>query len=195
MDMGDRQGTIDILTLLEDGEIDADEAIRQITEQNLPQVEDVEQPSEVFSPPQKWRAWWVIPSSIGFGIMVAGLGVASLGGWWWLLAVPLLFFGIIVMLVGLFSIWAPWVHIRVDTGQESWPKRITISLPLPLGLVSWCLQGFGRFVPGGRGMKDMDLARMGRMLDEMKGSISSENPLFVEIHDEDTGEHVTVYIG
>jgi hypothetical protein len=44
-------------------------------------------------------------------------------------------------------------------------------------------------------MKDMDLARVGRMLDEMKGSISSENPLFVEIHDEDTGEHVTVYIG
>ncbi|MFA9490463.1 MAG: hypothetical protein ACERK1_04440, partial [Anaerolineales bacterium] len=89
--MDDRQGTTEILEQLEDGEINVDEAIQQITEQNLPQVEDVEEPSEVFSPPPKWRAWWVIPSSIGFGITVAGLGVASLGGWWWLLAVPLLF--------------------------------------------------------------------------------------------------------
>ena len=193
--MDDRQGTTEILEQLEDGEINVDEAIQQITEQNLPQVVDVEEPSEVFSPPPKWRAWWVIPSSIGFGITVAGLGVASLGGWWWLLAVPLLFIGIIVMLVGVLSIRAPWVHIRVDTGQESWPKRITISLPLPLGMVSWCLREFGHFVPVGSERKDMNLAEVGRMLDAMKGSISSENPLFVEVHDEESGEHVTVYIG
>ena len=193
--MGDSQDTSEILNLLEDGEINVDEAIQQITEQDLLPVEDIEDASEVFSPPQKWRAWWVIPSSIGFGLTVAGLGVASLGGWWWLLAVPLLFFGIIVMLVGLLSIRAPWVHVRVDTGQESWPKRITISLPLPLGLVSWCLREFGHFVPRGSGMKEIDLAEVGRMLDAMKGSISSENPLFVEVHDEEAGEHVTVYIG
>lgn len=192
--MDDHQGTTEILDSLEDGEINVDEAIQQITEQNLPQVEDIEEPSEVFSPPQKKRAWWVIPTSIGFGITVAGLGVASLGGWWWLLAVPLLFIGVLVMLVGLLSIWAPWVHIRVDTGQESWPKIITINLPLPLGIVSWCLREFGNFIPVGSGRKDMNLAEVGRMLDAMRGSISSENPLFVEIHDEDSGEHVTVYI-
>ncbi len=77
--MDDHQGTTEILDLLEGGEINVDEAIQQITEQNLPQVENIEEPSEVFSPPQKWRAWWVIPSSIGFGITVTGLGVASLG--------------------------------------------------------------------------------------------------------------------
>jgi len=193
--MENRQGTTKILESLEDGEIDVEEALQQISEQNLSLMDDLEEPPEVFSPPQKGRAWWVVPTSIGFGLCVVGLGLASLGGWWWLLAVPLLFSGIVLMLVGILSIWTPWVHLRVDTGQESWPRRITISMPLPLGVVSWCMRVFGHFAPGGSGMMGMNLPDVGRMLDMMRGSISSENPLIVEVHDDESGEHVSVYIG
>jgi len=121
--------------------------------------------------------------------------VALLGGWWWLLAVPLLFLGIILVLAGLLSFRAPWVYIRVDTGQATWPRRITINLPLPLGPVSWCLKNIGKYAPAGIGRKGMNLVEAGRVLDSMKGSFTRENPLFVEVHDEETGEHVTVHIG
>jgi hypothetical protein len=131
----------------------------------------------------------VIPFSIGFGLTLAGAGVATVGGWWWLLAAPLLLVGI-----GLFTLAAathdsPWVHVRVDTGQESWPRRIAISLPIPIRFTAWILRNFSHRISGfdNTGIDELLLA-----LDE---GLLTDAPIFVEVYEGEGGEKVEVYLG
>lgn len=220
---GDEKRT-EILKNLEDGSIDVEEAIRQLSEGGeeptqdkvlqaqpvdvLDQLEkgaiDVEQAIQHLSgegeraqsvkssppkAPRRWRAWWLIPFSIGIGLTVAGAGVATVGGWWWLLAGPLLLVGILLLTLAAATSSSPWVHVRVDTGQESWPRRIAISLPIPVRLTAWILRTFGHRIRGfeGTGIDELLLA-----LDE---GLLSDSPIFVEVYEGEGGEKVEVYLG
>ena len=193
--MSEESETMEILNQLDEGQIDVDAALERISEQPPPTETNSIEDESSFEVPKRFGGWWIFPMSIGFILTIGGLGLASLEGWWWLLAVPMLLLGVFFLLFGLISIWAPWVHVRIDTGQDEWPRKIVISLPLPISLVSWFLRTFGRYIPVHSNMAEMDLVQIGAMLDAMKDSISREEPLFVEVQDQETGEHVTVYIG
>lgn len=74
--MGEEKKPEEILNQLEDGVIDVEEAVRQLMgEEETPRVKA--EPPQV---PHRWRAWWLIPFSIGIGLTAAGAGVATLGG-------------------------------------------------------------------------------------------------------------------
>jgi hypothetical protein len=111
------------------------------------------------------------------------------GGWWWLLAAPMLLAGGTILILLLASLGSPWVHVRVDTGQKSWPRRIAISLPLPLRISAWGLRTFGVYIPG------LENTSLDELLVELEGSLSKGHPIQIEVEEGDSGERIQVYLG
>jgi hypothetical protein len=176
----------DVLDQLEKGAIDVEQAIQRLSDEGE-RAQSVK--SAVPKTPRRWRAWWLIPFSIGIGLTVAGAGVATLGGWYWLLAAPLLLVGIPLFTLAAATSNSPWVHVRVDTGQESWPRRIAISLPIPIRLTAWIMR---TFAPKIDGFEETGIDELLIALDE---GLLSDSPIFVEVYEGEGGEKVEVYLG
>jgi hypothetical protein len=172
---------------------------------------DIEQPvveedetlpvqGEVVSPPaigpdfSRWRHVWVIPLWIGMGITVlsgflmflawqgSGYGLLFVCAW-----LPFLL-GVGVMALAWSSRNLPWLHIRIQQKPGERPQRITISLPLPLGLIRLALRVFKDKIPqtGDINLEDMVMALK---------YVSPETPFSVDVDEGENGEHVQIYIG
>ena len=138
---------------------------------------------------------WVIPASIGVGITVVGAFLmflayrsGGLGIWLACATIPMLF-GVAVLALGVATRTAKWVHLRVKTGQEDWPRNIALSFPLPLRLTAWCLKVFGPFIP------QLKNTGVDELLLAMGDGLSSQAPLFVDVTEGENGERVQVYVG
>ena len=177
---------VEIINQLDEGVIDVEEAVRRLTggAEATPRVK-----AEQSKVPRRWRAWWLIPFSIGLGLTAAGAGVATLGGWWWLCAGSLLLVGIPLLTLAVATSRLPWVHVRVDTGDESWPRRIAISLPLPIRFTAWVLRIIGPRVKG------LDQTAIDELLLALDEGVFSEGPIFVEVDEDTAGEKVQIYLG
>ena len=77
------------------------------------------------------------------------------------------------------------MHVRV-TGKEN----IVISLPLPLKLTAWVFKIAKPFVPQ---FKDTGVDEVIMSLGDTLGK--DGQPIYVDVNDEEEGEHVQVYIG
>ena len=96
-----------------------------------------------------WKKGWLIPFWIGTGILVFGAlqmgwAYSSKNFFWFNCAWLPMAFGLLVLFLSWWSQQARWVHVRVQDADGS---RVSISLPLPLGLAGWGLRTFGRFIP------------------------------------------------
>jgi hypothetical protein len=153
------------------------------------------------SPPMpemgKWRQWWLIPLWIGLGMTVFGgllmYWAYSAGGftfWFFCASLPFML-GVIVAALASASRTARWIHIRVNTGHASqeWPRKISLSFPLPIRLTAWFLRVFGQFIP------DLKKTGVDELIMALEDTTSPENPLFVDVHEGEGGERVQVYIG
>lgn len=145
---------------------------------------------------EKWQRWWMIPLWVGVGVTIlAGLWMYSafMGGgfsFWFLCAwVPLLL-GVGLMALSYSSRRSRWLHLRIDQKPGEKPQHIAISMPLPLGLVSWFFKYFGHYVPNIPGDIQVE-----QILQAVTESTSPENPLYVEVDEGENGEKVKVYIG
>jgi hypothetical protein len=158
-----------------------------------------DEPYEVPEMPKsvrRFRSFWYIPLAIGvFITSVSGLlvyaGNQASWHWFWMVCVwmPLLL-GIVITMIAAMSRTARWVHVRVKTGQDEWPRNIRISLPLPLRTAAFTVKFFGRFIPG--------LDEVPIPIDEaiyaVKDSLTPDDPLYIHV-DNPGGEKVEVYIG
>jgi hypothetical protein len=145
---------------------------------------------------KKWNAFWLIPLSIGVAItVISGLLLSTgirqdwNGFWMFCLWMPI-FFGILVILIGWASRTARWLHVRVNTGQDEWPRRVAISLPLPLRTSAWLMRTFGHYIPG---LDDVPIPIHEAIL-ALQDSLTPDDPLYVKVDDSD-GERVEVFIG
>ena len=102
---------------------------------------------------------------------------------------PLTLLGVVIATLGLLSARAPWAHIRIETGEERWPRRIHLSVPLPLRPVGWLIRKFGRFIP----------ALQRTVVDDVLSALSQADfkrePFIVDVHEGEGGERVQIVVG
>jgi hypothetical protein len=140
----------------------------------------------------RFRRLWMIPLAAGILLtvasawwMYAALQSSGMGFWFYFAWLPFLL-GVALVALGFDSRTSRWIYVNVHQKPGETPQRIVISFPL--SPVSWLVSLFGAYIPAEqKGMVD----------DVMKAvfkSTKSDEPLFVDVHDED-GQHVQVYIG
>lgn len=188
-----------ILQQLEDGEIDAQEALR-LFESEPQQSATADAVTTTRTPDQaiqKWKRWWLLPFGIGVGVTVLGAALmySALNTWgvgFGVFFASLIFFGgVIIMALGGWARTARWVHVRVDTGKDEYPRHIAISFPISAQVVSWGL----RFAAKRKNVNASDKLRaVSEVIAMLDQGVSPDAPLYVEANDEGK-EHVQVFIG
>jgi len=129
--MNEEASQMDVLGLLERGEIDVAEA-----ERRLGKGPGAGAVGAADAEPRAGPAGWLLLFASGVAVAAGGGYLASVGGWWWLLAAPMIVVGLLVLLLGVAASESPWLHIRVRTGA-AWPERVVIWLPIPVPLAVW----------------------------------------------------------
>ncbi|MGD8805158.1 MAG: hypothetical protein PVH65_04880 [Chloroflexota bacterium] len=199
-----------ILKMLEEGKITAEEADRLLTavgpEQGVGQVageavitdlpdEELEAAPAVPSDYSRYRNLWRIPFIIAAGsLLLSGVGlalmyqaderVATLG---FLCIWSIFMLAFLATLLLLLARRAPWLHLRV---QEQDGQRFAISLPLPLGLAHWIIGIARNFVPERQAAHlETAYAFVTAMRDDPE-----REPIIIDVDDDD-GDKVEVYIG
>jgi hypothetical protein len=176
----------EILAALDRGEIDAAEAIRKLEEVPVEDTRSSQPRSEFLS---RWRYLWAFPVLIGAGSLFGGYQLATLGGWWWLLAGPLLVIGGLAFFLGLASIESPWVHIRIQSDEAGALSTFGLSFPLPLMPLIWSIKMIGSYVPA------LDRTALDELLLAMEGDQQADGTLVIDVRQDDAGERVRVYFG
>ena len=182
-----------VLDLLDQGKIDARQAVellRTVEGESVPEGgADPTTVSPGLAPPHWWRWWWAAFVGSGIGFIVIGAGFGTLGGWWWLCGGAALLAGLLLLIIGTVSVGSPWLRLRVETGQESWPRRFNVSLPLPLKPAAWLLRRLSWLSPRLRA------TAVDELLMSLDGEISAGTPLVIDVHEGEGGERVRVHIG
>ena len=216
MTMNDQQRS-DVLEMIDRGELTAAEGLRILEamqrETAAPYTEAqplaepatrAEAKADVLPPrapspaiPRSFRYAWVALTAAGaalallFSAVFIGLWMT---GWFGaflsvLCLSPLTLLGVAIAAIGLISAQAPWAHVRIDTGEERWPRRINLSVPLPLRPVGWLIRVFGRFIP----------ALQRTVVDDVLAVLSQADfknePFIVDVHEGKNGERVQIVVG
>ena len=184
----------EILDRLESGEISVQEALSVLEaepdeEERPPLFEDTPKPLPSRTEAQM-RSWWLILLASGLGVVALGGWLGTVGGWWWLCAAPSLVLGLVILAFSLATSRSPWLHLDVDTGQDSWPRKIRLSLPVPIKLTAWALRNWGTRWDA------LDETAVDELIMALEGNVSPEHPLSIEVHeDKKSGERVQIFLG
>jgi len=193
-----------ILKRIETGELSAEEAVRQLNALSQAPPAQAEPEPEMLRPkpeqvvsvppmdiPKGFTHFWLYLLWTGVATIVLGaiLLYAVYGAlasvWLSLCGWPVFVLGVLVTAIAWWLRTARWVHVRV-TGKEN----VTISMPLPIKLTAWVVKVARPFVPQ---FKDtgVDEVIMG-----LGDTLSKDGqPIYVDVNDDESGEHVQVYIG
>ena len=138
------------------------------------------------------RHWWQVPFWIGLATLVAGAflmaGTLQSGAACLLLlcAVPALAIGTVLIIAAWAARHGPWVHIRVKhprTGE----RNFNFSVPLNLSAVA--VRVAEPFVPQMRNTGVDDV------LVSLKDNVKKDQPLIIDVNDDEGGEQVQVIVG
>jgi hypothetical protein len=203
-----------ILQMIEEKQITAEEGIKLLetlspTEDNT--VEDVstevqtsvevgsaenESPDETEAAPapplepENLRRFWLIPLAAGGLLSATGLAIILLiqlvspGSFFLVCGLLPFLIGLVAIVLAFWSRTARWLYVRVRGEQ-----RITLGFPLPLRLTGWILRLVRPYVPQ---LEETALDEVILSLDE---GLTGEGGLYVDVQDDEGGEHVQVFIG
>ena len=188
---------LQILKMVEEGQIGADEAAQLLAALEMPAPEAVEAPPGVERerPARRqdhWARFWIYPMIVGGVVLILGLLVLTLvyatgAAAFWLLCgwLPMIL-GLVVVLLALWSRQATWMHLRIS---EEGRRKMVLSFPLPLTLAAWGLRVVQPFVPQLQetGADDVIIA--------LRDSAGQGEPLFIDVQDDEKGERVELYFG
>jgi hypothetical protein len=143
----------------------------------------------------RWKRWWSLPLRIGLGIVIlssfwmqSAWNNKALGFWFFCTWVPMLL-GIIMMALAWNSRTTPWLHVRIHQAPGEKPERIAFSLPLPLRVSAWGLRHFGHYIP------NIDASGIDEAIMALHDTKLDHAPLFIDVQDDEDGDHVQVFIG
>jgi hypothetical protein len=171
--MGVDKARLNVLQQLDDGSIDVDEALRRLDEPPVPAA----------SAPRRSHSWWLIPLAVGMAFLGGGGLLASLGGAWWIPAVPLLGIGIGVTVLAAGSSDSPWIFIRVRPAGTR-PRRVWV--PIPVRAAAWMIEIARPWVPslGATAVDDVLLT--------LERELGSDRDLVIDVDETGGGERVRV---
>lgn len=150
-------------------------------------------PSDTMPDMQRFRRYWEYPFMVGLITLgVAGLCASNTPS-------PLIAFcgwsvfvlAACIALIGWFSQWSPWVHVRV---HEQDGTRIAFSLPLPLGLIGTLTDIASAFVRKFANRETAENLEMVTSLLTLMEDEPLDEPIAIDVVDED-GDHVQVFVG
>jgi hypothetical protein len=201
-----------ILKMVEDGKINAEEAMKLIKalDESSSEIEIIEagpgssnaaeegpkiEAPELDEMMRRAHRLWRIPLWIGVLITVGAsfwlytlVRAANFGFWFFCAWVPLLF-GILLLVLFAGGSTSKWLYVKVEQSQTSWPRNIVFGLPLPLGLASWFLRNFGHH------FADLEHSNVDQVIDLLSNGISPNAPLILKVDQGDGGERLKVYLG
>lgn len=205
-----------ILKMVEDGKITADEAMELIRALDAASAEDEIEvieteagsgaeteaadvsgesvTSEFEEVKARARRYAMVPLGIGVVFTVLAsywlfvLVQSSNYGFWFACAWFPLLLGVLLVALSAGGMNARWLYVNVEQEPGEWPQHITLGFPVPLGLLGWLLRNFGHYA------RDMDRQRVDDILTLLK-TADAHGPLIVNVDEGDHGERVQVYIG
>ena len=198
-----------ILKMVEDGKISADEAMTLIKALEEASAEDEIEIIEAEAGPgqersvgpefeevkMRARRFALIPVWIGVAFTVLGaywmyalVQKANYGFWFFFAWFPLLL-GILLIAISTGGMSSRWLYVNVDQEQGEWPQHITLGFPIPLGIIGWFLRNFGHYIRG------MDQTNVDEILMALSMANNLDEPLVVNVDEGEHGERVQVYIG
>jgi len=198
-----------ILKMVEDGKISAEEAMTLIKALDETPVEDVVEVFEAEAGSSQERSesldfeevkarakkFAMIPLWIGVGFTVLGaywmyvlVQNANYGFWFFCAWLPLLL-GLLVVALSAGGMNSRWLYVNVDQRSGEWPQHFTMGFPLPLGVINWILRNFGHY------MRGMDRTNVDEIINMLSLTKHLDEPLIVNVDEGDEGERVQVYIG
>jgi len=196
---------LEILKMVEAGQIDAQEAAMLLSALDEAEAQDPpDAPAEAFAQTvtpapeslqnreNRWARFWVYPMMAGgitliLGSLAIGMIYATGAALGWLVCgwLPMLL-GLLVVFLALWSRQATWMHLRISEGGQ---RKVAFSFPLPLTLAAWAVRIAEPFVPQLRetGVDDLIVA--------LRESGSQGEPFSIDVQDDQEGERVELYIG
>jgi hypothetical protein len=188
-----------ILKMVESGRISAEEAIELLNALNgvAPSARvDEEQtaPPPEFSRPERG---WLYLFTVGLVIMAVGAPLVALGltgrasvSWALLCGWTPFMMGLAILTLGVWARGACWFHLRVSRSRGK-VQSLVLSIPLPLTLAAWVLGALRSRLPWLQetGVDEAILA-LREGLEDKDGQ-----PIYLDVLDDDGGEHVQVYVG
>ena len=191
-----------VLEMLQAGKLSAEEAMQLLDAlKGADRASDVVEEDAPETPPADLPtvgSLWLYPTIAGAVVMALGAPLMALGltgqaaTFWSLFCGWIPFFvGLAILTLGVWSRTARWLHLRI-TNERSGKRAFVLSLPLPLTLTAWVLKVARPFVPQ---LRETGVDETILSLRDGWGDKGDDAPLVVDVHDDDEGEHVQVYIG
>lgn len=198
-----------ILKMVEDGKISAEEAMTLIKALEESPVEDEVEVIEMEASAGQGRSaglefeevkaraqkFAMVPLWIGVAFTVLGaywmyalVQNANYGFWFFCAWFPLLL-GLLLVALSAGGMNSRWLYVNVDQREGEWPQHISLGFPIPLGIIGWFLRTFGHFIPG------MGKSSVDEILTALALADNLDEPLIVNVDEGDQGEQVQVYIG
>ena len=184
-----------VLEAIERGEMSVQQGLRRLEGHDSIEDGTPKQPVEPASQGVRPFLVRIIWQSVFWGgvalLVLAALLVSGSYAWaippgWRILGWVLLGLGLVTMMIGWWMRTARWLTIRI---RETEGTKLTLAFPLPFGLVYWAMRIARMFAPQ---VRDIPLEETVVALEE---SLRDGDPFFVEVHDEEDGDHVQVYFG
>lgn len=197
-----------VLKMVEEGKISADEAMKLIKALEAASGEDDIEVIETQADPDQGRGSApefeeVKARARRFALIPLGIGVvftvlasywlyllvqnANYGFWFVCAWFPLLL-GVFLLALSGGGLNGRWLYLNVDQEPGERPQHITLGFPIPVGLLGWLLRNFGHYVRG------MDRRRVDDIL-TLLATTDAHDPLIVNVDEGERGERVQVYIG
>jgi len=139
---------------------------------------------------KSWHRWNWIPLTLflvltGFAALWIYQGYRTGGfGWgFWLSWFPFL-----IGVLGIFAFWnMKWVHVRVRDRKAGRVQRVSISVPLPLGILPWIFNTFNKYIPAN--VKEQQESIL--MINEV---LKTDEPIHIHVTEKED-EEVEIFIG
>jgi hypothetical protein len=201
------QERLRILEMVREGEINPEQAATLLAALGeaeagpaVPVEVEVEEPPAAAPPlppeiaASRWARFWIYPMMAGGAVLIVGALIMALvytadaaRGWLVCGWLPMIV-GLLVTLAAIWSRRATWLHLRISEG-EGGRQKVAFSFPVPLGLAAWGIRIAQPFVP------QLQETGVDEVIAALRDGLKRNEPLFIDVQDEEDGERVQIYIG